>query len=267
MASQIGFRYTDPYNLAFLRFFIATAVILLLMIPFEKSLGVIQQLRRKWIWFIGIIYGIAFVLQYAGQSLTSASEATLLTNLDPILIPPIAIVLLKDRITKAQMVAIVLGLTGLFLVASPRVGLGTMELVGDVLLFLTSVTYALFTVFTKKIGVSAIGGSFALIIVVTLVCFPVALALGDINPTHLSMGLVGWGATFYLSTACTIIAVTLYLRGLKSVKASEAGVLFLVQVLEGLILSALLLGEFLSVTQTVGAAAILLALAFGVRFR
>jgi drug/metabolite transporter (DMT)-like permease len=138
---------------------------------------------------------------------------------------------------------------------------------GDVLLFLTSVAYALFTVLTKKTGVSSMGASFALIIVVTLVSFPVALVLGNLNPARLSMGIVGWGAVFYLSTACTIVAVTLYLKGLSSIKASEAGVLFLVQVLEGLVLSAALLGEFLSVVQIIGAAAILLALAFGVLHR
>ena len=267
VASQIGLRYTDPYSLTFLRFLVAAIVIGVLIILFDKKMGVLKQLRNRWLWLIGIIYGIAFVTQYVGQSFTSAPEATIITNLDPILIPPLAIALLKDKITRAQLLAVALGLLGLLLVASPGIMLSQVKLIGDALLFIATMAYALFTIFTKKFSVSSIGASFALILIVTLVSLPTALLLGGFNPYGLNIGIAGWIAIAYLGVACTVIAVTIYLRGLVAIKVSEAGVLFLIQVLVGLVLSGLLLGEFLTLIQTIGAAVILLALVFGVRLK
>jgi len=263
VASQIALQYSNPYNVTFLRFLVAALAIGVLVVLFDKKIGVFKQMRNRWIWVLGIIYAVAFVLQYVGQNLTSAPETTLLTNLDPILIPPFAVALLKDRITKPQLVAMVLGLFGLILVTSPRIGGSQLELIGDVLLFTTSIAYTFFTVYTKKFGVSSVGGSFAIILIVALLAFPVALFLGGLGPSDFLIATAGWEAIIYLSIPCTVIAVALYLKGLSGVKASEAGFLFLIQILVGLTLSWLLLDQFFNLTQALGAAIIIVALSFG----
>jgi drug/metabolite transporter (DMT)-like permease len=263
VVSQVGLRYTDPYNLAFLRFFVAAVLACALVIPFDRKLGITRELRRGMTWAFGLLYTMGFMLQYVGQAWTSAPDATLLSNLSPIMIPPFAFFILKDRITKFNTIAMVLGLGGLVLVTSPSIGTGSLEVMGDLVLLLTSVCYALFTIFTKKYNVSSAGSSFAIIIVTTLFSFPIAVTLGGLIPSIESIGAVGWEAVLYLGVACTLIAITLYLRGLKMIRASEAAFLFLVQVLVGLVLSGILLGEFLSPVQTAGAIAIIVALVFG----
>jgi drug/metabolite transporter (DMT)-like permease len=267
VASQIGLHYTNPYNLAFLRFLTASALIAALALPFGKRLGLMKELREKWIWAFGALYALGFLFQYVGQDLTTVSEATLLANLAPIIIPVFALALLKERVTNYQKVAMVVGLIGLILIASPRLDLGASQVIGDLLLFVTSICYALFTVLNKKMNINSIASSFSIVISVTVFLAPAAMLIGGLSPLDLNMGLMGWVSILYLGIPCTVAAVPLYLRGLGAVSASEAAVLFLLQVLFGLILSALFLGEFLDLPQGLGALAILAALTFGVRIK
>ena len=78
---------------------------------------------------------------------------------------------------------------------------------------------------------------------------------------------MGWIAVISLGIPCTLIAITIYLKGLGIIPASEASVFFLLQVLVGLILSAILFGDLLNLTQAAGAVLIFAALGFGVKPR
>ncbi|MBM5805713.1 MAG: DMT family transporter [Candidatus Verstraetearchaeota archaeon] len=267
VASQIGLQYTNPYNLVFLRFVMASALIVALALPFDKRLGLMKELRNKWIWFFGGIYALGFLFQYVGQDLTTVSEATLLANLSPMIIPIFAIFLLKERITNTQKAAMVLALLGLLLIASPRLNLGLSQTIGNLLLFGASISYALFTVLNKKFNIVSIASSFSIIIAVTVFLAPIAIIFGGLSPLDLTIGLMGWASILYLGVPCTLVAISLYLKGLGNVSASEAAILFLFQVLIGLILSAVLLGDFLNLSQTLGAIAILAAMTFGVRIK
>lgn len=262
-ASQIGLEFINPYLLVFMRFLVASIVILAAL-PFAGGrLGISPELRKPWVWAFGLIYMLGFVLQYVGQDMTTASEATLLANLSPIIIPVIAYAILKERVGAYQKIAIAMGIAGLLLVASPRISLGLYEAIGNLLLFGTSVFYALFTVLNKKIAVKPLGGSLAIIMIVTLMTFPVMLLMAGSNISIAYMPLEGWAAVIYLGILCTVVALTCYLKGLTSVPASQAGILFLVQILVGLLFSILALGESLATLQAVGAIITVAALFIG----
>lgn len=265
VVSQIGFQYANPYNLAFLRFATASAGIVAFALPFDKKVGLKRQLLRNSIWFLGGVYALGFLLQYVGQSLTTASEASLLSNLAPILVPIIAFFILKDLITNAQKVGIVLGFFGLFLIARPRLNLGLFNVLGDLLLFGTSVCYAVFIVLSKRLNTESVPSSLAIIVVVTVFLAPAAIWPGNLTLQNLKIELIGWASILYLGYPCTIIALSLYLKGLSSVSASESAILLLLQVLTALFLAAILLGEFLMSAQVIGAFAIVLALMLGTR--
>jgi drug/metabolite transporter (DMT)-like permease len=265
IASQTGFQYTNPYNLVFLRFATAAVVIVIFALPFDNKVGLKRELRKKSTWLVGGVYASGFLLQFVGQDLTTASEATLLSNLAPILVPTVALAFLKDSMTNAQRVATALGFVGLFLVASPRLSMGVTSVFGDVLLFGTSLCYTLFIVASKRLRVGSVGRSFAYIVATSVFLAPVAVYFGGLNILDLKMGLAGWASVLYLGFPCTLIAISLYLRGLSAVTVSESAMLLLLQILAGLVLASALLGEFLSPSQTIGAIAILSALVLGVK--
>jgi drug/metabolite transporter (DMT)-like permease len=261
--SQIGLQFANPYNLVFIRFAVASLAIFILVIPLKNGSQMISALRRKNIWLLGFIYMIGFLFLYVGQNLSSASEATLLTNLAPILVPPIAVSLLKDRISKQQVIAMVLGLMSLLLIATPNLDLGTYRIIGYILMFTTSICYALFTVMSKKYGAVHLADSFAIILVITVFLAPVAFFLGGLDLSTLSIPPVGWFSIIWLGLLCTVVAVTMYLEGLGALAASEAGFIQLLQVIIGLFLAGIVLGDFLSPYQILGAVLILGAMVLG----
>ena len=265
VVSQIAFKFTNPFNLVFLRFATASAGIIILAFPLEKKLSMRRELSKRAIWFLSAVYALGFLLQYVGQNLTTASEASLLSNLAPILVPMIASIALRDLITNAQKVAIVLGFFGLFLIASPRLNLGLVSVIGDLMLLGTSICYASFIILSKRLNAVSVASSLAIILEVTLLLAPVAVSLGGLNPLNLKIEPLGWASVFYLGYPCTIVALAFYLKGLGSISQSESAILLLFQVLIALILAVVFLKEFLGLSQLIGAVAIMLALALGTR--
>ena len=263
--SQIAFQFTNPYNLVFLRFATASAGIIILAFPLENKLNLKRELSKKAIWLLSGVYAIGFILQYVGQDLTTASEASLLSNLAPILVPMIAFIALRDLVTNAQKAAIALGFLGLFLIASPRLDLGSVSVLGDLMLLGTSICYATFIILSKRMSVVTFASSLAITLEVTLLLAPVAVSLGGLNPFDLKIEPVGWASIFYLGYPCTIVALAFYLKGLGSISPSESAILLLFQVLTALILAVVFLKEFLGLSQVIGALAIMLALALGTR--
>jgi len=261
--SQIGLEYANPYNLVFFRFLVATLAVLALMLPLRNGRAIMAVLRVKVIWLLGAIYSLGFLFQYVGQNLATASEATLLTNLAPILIPLVAHAFLREKINRYQLMAMALGLAGLLLIASPNLDLGAYQVVGYILMFGSSVSYALFTVMGKRFNTVRLADSFAFILIVTIFLTPVALILGGLDFSSFLMGPAGWLSVVWLAIPCTVLAITLYLGGLEFIAASEAGFLQFLQVVIGLTLAGIFLGDFLSPIQILGALMILLALMLG----
>jgi len=265
VASQVGFQYANPFNLVFLRFGTAATAIIFLSFVFARKISLKQELLKKSTWMVGGIYALGFLFQFVGQDLTTASEATLLSNLSPILVPAIAVTVLKDSMTRAQKAAIALGFAGLFLVASPRLSMNMTGLIGDFLLFGTSICYTLFIVASKDLKVGSLANSFAYIVATAVVLAPIAMYFGGLNILDLRMEWTGWASVLYLGFPCTLIAIPVYLKGLSAVTVSESAIMLLVQILTGLFLASFLLGEFLGLSQMVGAAVIVVALILGVR--
>jgi drug/metabolite transporter (DMT)-like permease len=263
VSSQVGLEYANPYNLVFIRFLVASMAVLALMLPLQNGRAIVAVLKVKVIWLLSAIYSLGFLFQYVGQNLGTASETTLLTNLAPILIPLIAYAFLREKINRYQLLAMALGLAGLLLIASPNLDLGAYQVFGYILMFGSSVSYALFTVMGKRYNTVRLADSFAFILIVTIFLAPVALLLGGLDLSSFLIGIAGWLAVVWLAIPCTVLAITLYLRGLEFITASEAGFLQFLQVVIGLALAGIFLGDFLSPIQILGALMILLALTLG----
>jgi drug/metabolite transporter (DMT)-like permease len=263
VASQVGLEYTNPYNLVFMRFFISSIPIVVVAAFYGRGLGLKGELSNRWTWVLGAIYAMGFLFQYMGQDMTSASDATMLSNLAPILIPFLSVVALRERLTSIHILASAVSFIGLYFVAGFNPSATPLSMLGYALLLLTSLSYALFTVMGKKYGSAALGSSLAIILVITAILTPIAITFGGFGTTPIIMPLYAWLAILYLAIPCTLVAIIIYLRGLASVGASEAGFLLLLQIIVGLILSTAILGDMLEPYQILGAALIMIGLLIG----
>jgi len=263
VASQIGLRYTNPYNLVFMRFLISAAIILAIAIPFGSRLGIGKELMNRWTWGLGAVYAFGFLFQYMGQDMTSASDATLLSNLAPIIIPFLAVLLLREKLTAFHILATAISFVGLYFVAGFNPSASLIYILGYILLLFTSFGYALFTVLSKKHELAALGSSLAIMIAITAILAPFAIVFGGFGTEPLVLPQEAWASVLYLAIPCTLVAIILYLRGLASIRASEAAFIFLLQILVGLVLSLTILGEMLGRYQLLGAVLIMLGLLIG----
>jgi len=263
VAADVGLHYTNAYILVFVRFLVASGVIGVLALLFNRRLGITQQLRRTPVWLLGMIDAAGFLLQYAGQSLTNASDATLLANLAPVLVPIVAWRVSKESVSKSQEVAMVLGFSGLVLMALPAARLQGRNVLGDLFLFGASASFALFIVLSKRFNAVSTGSALAVILTITVFLAPAALVLGRLNPLNFTLGFNGWSASLYMGVICTVIPMVLYLRGLRWISSSESGALLLLEVLSGLVLAVSLLGQVPNVFELVACTTIVAALAVG----
>jgi drug/metabolite transporter (DMT)-like permease len=167
VAADVGLQYTNAYILVFIRFLLATAFIGVLVVLFDRRLGVTRELRRISIWLLGGIDAVGFLLQYLGQSLTNASDATLLANLAPVLVPLVAWRLSNEPLSKIHGIAMMLGLSGLVLIASPTTRFGGGVL-GNMFLFGASASFAFFIVLGKRLKAVSTGSALAVIVTVTV---------------------------------------------------------------------------------------------------
>ena len=263
VAADVGLHYTNAYILVFVRFLVASGVIGVLALLFNRRLGITQQLRRTSIWLLGMIDAGGFLLQYAGQSLTNASDATLLANLAPVLVPIVAWRVSKESVSKSQRAAMVLGFSGLVMMAFPASSLQGTNVLGDLFLFGASASFALFIVLSKRFNAVSTDSALAVILTITVFLAPAALVLGRLNPLNFALGFNGWSASLYMGVVCTVIPMVLYLRGLRWISSSESGTLLLLEVLSGLVLAVSLLGQVPNVFELVASTAIVAALAIG----
>jgi probable blue pigment (indigoidine) exporter len=248
VAINVGLREANAYNLVFVRFLVASIAAGLLGSFFGRMRHIARELRRESTWMLGAIWAAGFILQYVGQSLTDISQATLLSNLAPTLVPIIAFLMLKEVISFHQKAATVLGLVGLLFFASPQHG----SLLGDLALFTASMTYALFIVLSKRFDVGTVERAFAIMISMTVFVAPVSVVLGGFNPLTFRLDSTGWLAVLYMSVACSVVTSALYFKGLRSISASQSGTLLFLELLTGLALAVAAKGESLTLPEILG---------------
>jgi drug/metabolite transporter (DMT)-like permease len=257
VAITIGLHYADPYLLLFERFLLASAAVLVIGL-FRRSAGVWQELRKPWIWVVGIVYTVAFLSQFVGQDLAGASLASLLSNLFIIFTPFVAYFILREHPSAGATAGVALGVVGVVLVYSASLAsAGTA--IGDLLLVGSALGYTTFIVLSKKLGISSLASSFALIVVMAVESAPFALAGGPITIAAF-LQPVGLEALLWLSVPCTVVALAMYTRGLSYTGAGQSAVLLLIEIVVGIGLSTALLGENLGPVQWLGAVVICLSI-------
>ncbi len=258
VATSVGLQYSNAYILLFERFLIASIAVFALGL-FVKSARVWQELSRARTWALGAVYAAAFLLQFLGQSVSGASASALLSNLFVIFVPVAAYFVLQERLPNKSKAAVGLSAFGVFLVFPSGLQFSAST-AGDLLLVGSSIGYTIFIVLGKKFDVSSLASSFAVVVSMAVIMAPVALiAGGPFSPGTLA-ATGAWESAIWLGVPCTVIALTMYTRGLASIRATQSATLLLLEIIVGVALSVWLLGSVLSAFQMLGATVISLAI-------
>jgi len=204
---------------------------------------------------------IGVVLYYAvfNYSLvyTSAAQGALVQSCIPAMTALVAVVWLREQASALRWTGIVLSMLGVLIVFSGSAAQsGGASLLGNVLMFVSSVLWGVYTSMAKRVAAfDAIQVTAGIIGAGALMLLPLAgfeLA-ADGMP---NVDLQGWLGMAYLGAGASGLAYMMYSAALKHMDASEAGVYTNLIPIVGVI-TGVVLGEPLSLRAIVGGVVVL----------
>ncbi len=247
---------TNSLSIGFLRLLFSAPVLLITARLLVGPQAFRIQPRHRWtLALIGGAFAGYQVAYFAAIPYLGVAAAVLINICSaPIFTALLARVFLGERLRPSTWLAVggaVFG-AGLLVGGAPQVQSTADLLIGAALALTAGFSYSLVVLGARLIAanyhpVVPVALSFAL---GALLLFPAALTTGlviDYPP-------LGWLVLIYLSIVPTALAYALYVRGMRSVRATTAATITLLEPLGSALLAILLLGERFTATGIVGAA-------------
>lgn len=262
-AGKVALRYLSPVELNAIRFSLAALMLSPVLLRGWRRL----PRDRRAVLMLAFLTLLGFVLnktfEYIGLSLSTASDVALLIATESIFTALLSWTLLRERVTAAGVSALVVGLLGVYLIIergfAPNLGggSGAARIVGDLLVVLSLLIEALYTVKGK----SALAAVPPLLFTATTITGSlfVWLPAGAVAVAHSGWPHVppqGWLAVLYMAAIATVAGYYLWFRGLTVVDGSAAAPLLFIQPLLGATLAILLLRDIVTWATLLGGALI-----------
>jgi len=278
------------YQLSFFRYLIA-AVILYIILMFQKKVSnrdIFISVKKNW-WkyiIISIFCALMPVLLFLAVNNTTASTASFLLNANIVILPIMSFFIIKERITKRYLIALIFALIGLFFVIFDEnilnltnlpfgtVGGNLLALgsgiswasnailpfgtVGGNLLALGSgISWALYTIFLKKFFSK---DNPLMVTFISLLMGSVFLSFFAflIPPVEMSFNILGIFLLFAMAIIGTSFAYSLWLDILSYLSTTETGILQVLVPIVSVTWSVIFLEEGKKLTYFFGIGAVLI---------
>jgi drug/metabolite transporter (DMT)-like permease len=254
--AKYAVQYFSPASAAAWRFGIAALVMVLI-------LGLQKQIKSKTIkvhWKMYILLGIIGIFGFnafffLGMQYTSPLNGALIMGTNPLATAIFAYFILKNPITKQQMLGISFALVGVILVLTQ----GSLEIIktlsiskGDLLILAGNLCWALYGVLGRKYlnGSSSMETTTYTMIVGSL-CL---LILGAFSPSPQLLSHVtwsAWGAILFMALFTSVLGYLWWNKGMATIGASNTSLFFNLVPVVTMILS-ILTGVLITLPQVIG---------------
>jgi drug/metabolite transporter (DMT)-like permease len=255
IASKVIVSESPPFTVAFVRFVLATSLILVL---YALTPGARLPRRREWpaLAQIGVAFFLYNLFFYTGLKATSSANAALLAATSPAGTALLSAALVKERVRPIQVGGLLLSFTGVALVVLKHGALTFNP--GDFVIMAASLTWSVYSLLGKRAmaTMSPLATTAYAWVIGTVLLFPAALLE---RHTHgwFAFSPAGWWSFGYVVVLSSVAAFTWWYKGIQRLGATRASVFLNLIPLTGLILSPLLMPERLRLGQLLGAALIL----------
>ncbi len=259
----VGPGQLTPVGLTLLRWLIVSAAFLALYPVLGRSKAKFEKKDFPRLLVVALTSVVIYHLSLNfSEQIVNASLAGLLISLAPLFTVVLSALVLHEKIGTRVKVALVIAMAGAAVISSPDLNLVSGNFLGPILVVVSALAAAIFTVAAKPL-VSKYGPSPVAVwtaVLGTVVLLPLLpLVSPDIIQEAANLSLKGWVAVLYLSLLSTVIAnlifYTLVGRQMVSRLIVQLYIVPLVSVVGGVII----LGEQLGVATVVGGAMLLLA--------
>jgi len=245
----------DVYGLLAVRFVLAAVAMAAVM----RTRGIRLPPWRR-VLALAAMGGIGYVSQsycfFTALNYAQASLVALLLYLYPLFVTILAAIFLKEKLTNAAVIALVLCSVG----AGLTVGGGEGSPLGIALGVAAAVIYSIYIVVGARVtaGVNAIATTTVICTAAAVVYVTVGiLRTGAGVPPQFPGDAGGWLALIAIALVSTVLAILTFFAGLQRLGASKASMLSTLEPVVTVLLAAMLLGEHIGATQAIGGGLIL----------
>jgi DME family drug/metabolite transporter len=219
--------------------------------------------NRDWLMMAlqGTLMAISHAAYFAAIRYTGVSIATLITLcIAPVIVSSISVLFKLERMSQRLMISLVTAIVGTILLVgfdAPQVAQGDL-LLGTIFALIAALTYGSTLVCGRILApkyhpLQITGISFS---VATIVLLLINLLNGLVT-VHTTQG---WLLLLYLGLVPTAFAYWLFQMGLRSVSATAASILSIIDPLVAALLAWLIFGETLAATGIIGAILLILSI-------
>lgn len=251
---SLGSDGLGPQAIAFWRYVFAAPMILLVAVIVNRRLPV---LPNRFVIMAGIFFALDIALWHWALTLTTVANSTFIVNLGNIGVGFLAWLVLKERLTRNWMIAIVVALVGAALLTQGGGEGGKSDLRGDALAFGAAVLVSGYMLFAKiaRRTIGALDVLFWLTVTEAVVAGAVTMVSGE---AFLPAVPEGWQSPLALAIIVQLVGQGLIVAGLGRTPAAIAGILVLIQPVTAAAVSWQIFDEPLLAAQIFGASLILL---------
>jgi len=254
------------YVFLLFRFALASAA-LALMVRSEPGPRLVHMTGAQWrdLTLMALLGMVGFtVLMFEGLRRTAAADAGIITAALPALVAVLGVAFAGDRLSRLQLAAVGLAVTGLVLVQATGARGGVTTLVGNLLVAVAVLCEASFVVLGKRLAppyqpLRLSLGSNLMGLVLSLPLALVALPAFEVGAVRPQMWLLG----AWYSLSASVICLWLWYRGLPYVETWLAGLATAAIPVAALATSALYLDETIGGWRLAGAALVIAAIVLG----
>jgi drug/metabolite transporter (DMT)-like permease len=208
----------DAYSIAFFRVLFASLALAPLLLLTQRN----EMLKTAKAWrsmlALGALLSLGWAFLFQSMKLIDIASAVLINYMAPVFVALLAPLFLKERVEKTTMFALVLCIIGMLIISFQHGFAGDINLFGVLFGLLAGLAYAGFIILSKKTVSNYPGTAVALYSYLASTIF----LLPSLAGIKLSLNLASWILLLVLGVFNTGFAVTLYLNGLRRIKAQRA---------------------------------------------
>ena len=245
----------NAITVLFLRFFLA-AVILLPYIVITKKNFKINKAQLKHIILLAVVgYTATAYTLFLSYNYISVGLATTMHFIYPVIVTVFAVILYKEKLYSSKILALVLSILGIYLLVGGDNT--TLSFMGVCFAIASGFFYAYYIVGVSHSEVNKIDTfvlTFYLSSIAALSFFIVGMINGQLS---FNMNAYSFLASSGIALVSTVLALTMFLKGIKIIGPSSAAILSTLEPIVSIILGVVILKEKLSLTIVIGCVLIL----------
>lgn len=241
----------SPISALFLRFTLAGIFMLTVMflrkIPFPRGKTLFGLFLMGFIGYTGQSFSY-----FTALTLAPAGMVAILLYLYPVLVTILSLIFLKHRMTRLDVIALLLALIGTALVIGMEIGGKPLGIAFGIA---AALIYSIYIIAGTNITrhTDAFAASTVIILSTSLSYGILGIAQG----IHLPTTPVGWGAVTAIALISTVVAIVTFFAGLKRIGPVNASMLSTLEPVVTVALSSLIFGETITASKIIGGAMIL----------